>query len=146
MTRIGREQILAMIPHQGAMCLLDEVLVWDASSVRCLSYRYCHADNPMRRRDGTLGAAGCVEMAAQAMAVHGRLQAPEDSRAVPGYLVSLRDVCLSAARVDEAAAPLTIDARLLAGDRAGATYHFAVSDKRTEWLSGRATVLFGVRR
>ena len=146
MSRIDRDQILAMIPHEGAMCLLDEILIWDQSSLRCLSYRYRKADNPLRRPDGTLGTACGVEIAAQAMAVHGRLQAAEGGRPVPGYLVSLRDVRLSSTRLDEAAGPLIIDAKLLMGDRSGATYEFAVADEKTEWLSGRATVLFGTGR
>lgn len=143
MSGILREQILGMIPHAGAMCLLDEVLDWDAASVRCLSRCYCAADNPLRRADGTLGTACGIEIAAQAMAVHGRLTAPEGGAPVPGYLVSLRDVRLAAPLLDDAAGPLLIEARLLMGDGAGASYEFAVTCQGAPWLSGRATVLFG---
>ena len=31
---IGRERILALVPHQGAMCLWDEVVDWDATRIR----------------------------------------------------------------------------------------------------------------
>ena len=146
MSGIGRERILGMIPHAGAMCLLDEVLSWDKDSVRCLSRRYRQADNPLRRADGTLGAACGIEIAAQAMAVHGRLTAARGGEPVPGYLVSLRDVRLEAALLERAAGPLIIGARLLVGDDSGASYEFAVTAEGVTWLSGRATVLFGAGR
>jgi predicted hotdog family 3-hydroxylacyl-ACP dehydratase len=146
MSRIRREQILTLIPHAGAMCLLDEVLVWDEASVRCLSYRFRDQDNPMRRADGTLGTACGIEIAAQAMAVHGRLTAQgvqEAGAPVLGYLVSLRDVRLATACLDAAIGPIVIDARRLTGDARGAGYSFTVADQEAELLSGRATVLLG---
>ncbi|MBB5373935.1 3-hydroxylacyl-ACP dehydratase [Acidocella aromatica] len=143
---IGHEQIQGMIPHSGTMCLLDEVLDWDAASVRCLSRRYRNAENPLRRPDGTLGTACGIEIAAQAMAVHGRLTAPEDGVPVPGYLVSLRDVRLASPLLDDTKGPLLIEAKLLMGDGSGATYEFAVTSQGTPWLSGRATVLFGAEK
>src|SRR5271165_7502246 len=131
MNRISRERILALIPHGGAMCLLDEVLDWDADSVRCLSRCYRNQDNPMRRADGTLGAACGIEIAAQAMAVHGRLTADEAGPPVPGYLVSLRDVRLARAQLD-AAGPLIISATRLIGDSRGASYRFTVTEGEAE--------------
>ncbi len=140
---IGHEQIQGMIPHSGAMCLLDEVLDWDAAAVRCVSRRYRLPGNPLRRADGTLGTACGVEIAAQAMAVHGRLTAPEGGEPVPGYLVALRDVRLAAPLLDEAGEELLVEVRLLMGDGKGATYEFALSAEGAPWLAGRATVLFG---
>lgn len=144
MSRIYREQILTLIPHGGTMCLLDEVLDWSEASVRCLSYRFRDPDNPMRRADGTLGTACGIEIAAQAMAVHGRLTAQgvrEAGAPVSGYLVSLRDVRLATQCLDTASGPITIDATRLAGDAHGASYSFTVTDQQTELLSGRATVV-----
>ena len=139
---IDRDQILRMIPHAGAMCLLDAVLHWDSGSVHCLSRRYRDRDNPMRRDDGTLGAASGVEIAAQAMAVHGRLIAQSDAAPVRGYLVSLRDVRLRTRHLDAGHEPLRIDAERLMGDLDGATYRFRLARDGAELLSGRATVLF----
>jgi len=31
---LDRAAILALVPHQGAMCLWDEVREWDASTIR----------------------------------------------------------------------------------------------------------------
>jgi predicted hotdog family 3-hydroxylacyl-ACP dehydratase len=130
MSHLDRREILALIPHAGAMCLLDEVLDWDGAKIRCLSHRYAAADNPLRRPDGALGTA-C-----------GRLTAPAAAAPIPGYLVSLRDVHLAAANLD-IPGPLTIIATRLLGDATGAAYHFSVSDAQAQLLSGRATVLFG---
>jgi predicted hotdog family 3-hydroxylacyl-ACP dehydratase len=142
MNRLARPEIMALIPHAGAMCLLDEVLAWDADHVSCLSHRFAAADNPLRRADGVLGTAGGIEIAAQAMAVHGRLIAPHGGAPVPGMLVSLRDVRLHAASLD-GPGPLTITATRLLGDAQGASYSFTVSGAASELLSGRATVMFG---
>ena len=60
------------IPHKGRMCLLDEVLSWDAAHIRCRSASHTSASNPLRLH-GRLGAACGIEYAAQAMAVHGAL-------------------------------------------------------------------------
>lgn len=142
MSRLTRNEIMAMIPHAGSMGLLDEVLEWDAGHVRCRSQRFAAADNPLRRADGTLGAASGIEIAAQAMAVHGRLTAPADGAPVPGYLVSLRDVHFCASSLDGAGA-LTITAEKLLGDANGASYAFTISDEGVTLLSGRAMVMFG---
>jgi predicted hotdog family 3-hydroxylacyl-ACP dehydratase len=139
MSAIGREMIEAMIPHAGAMCLLDAVLRWDAGSIHCVSFRFGAGENPMRRADGTLGAACLIELAAQAMAVHGRLTAGADGAPVRGYLASLRDVRLAAL---VGAGELVIEVELLMGDVGGASYRFTVSGEGVELASGRATVLF----
>jgi predicted hotdog family 3-hydroxylacyl-ACP dehydratase len=144
MTPIDRARIAALIPHAGTMCLLDSVLRWDASSVRCLTRRHARDDNPMRRPDGTLGAACGIEIAAQAMAVHGRLVAEGAGSSGNGYLAGLRDVHLRRARLDNIADDLVVDAERLMGDAYSAVYRFALGSSGVELLSGRATVLLGV--
>jgi predicted hotdog family 3-hydroxylacyl-ACP dehydratase len=141
MSRFDRPQIMRMIPHSGAMCLLDEVLEWNKTSLRCRSRRYRDLDNPMRRGDGTLGMISGIEIAGQAVAVHGRLLAASTGEPAQGYLVSLREVQACAGRLDAIAGDLLIDAELLAGDGRSATYHFALSVAGTALLDGRLTVL-----
>lgn len=141
---IGQEQIATMIPHAGEMCLLDEVLHWDEPFIRCLSRRYAGPNNPMRRADGTLGAACGIEIAAQAMAIHGRLSAPADGAVSIGYLASLRDVRLSVVLLDAEPGDLLVEAERLMGDASSASYRFSLTRGGTELLSGRATVLLAV--
>ncbi len=143
MKTLAREQIMAMIPHDGAMCLLDEVLEWDASALHGLSHRFCNADNPMRRPDGVLGAACLVELAAQAMAVHASLVAGPNHAPTPGYLVALREVRLARATLDAAMAPLGINATRLMMSGQGASYSFVVSSHHAEIVRGRAVLLLG---
>ncbi len=140
---IGRDQILMMVPHAGTMCLLDGVLHWDAVSMRCFLRRFQQPDNPMRRGDGTLGTACGIEVAAQAMAVHGRLLAPTCGSPTHGYLASVRDVRLATRHLDLASDELLIDVERIVGDALGATYRFVVSSGTVELLGGRATVVFG---
>src|SRR5256886_11224671 len=71
---LGRLWIEQHIPHKGRMGLLDEVLSWDATRIRCRSATRRSPDNPLRLH-GRLGAACGIEYAAQAMAVHGALVA-----------------------------------------------------------------------
>jgi predicted hotdog family 3-hydroxylacyl-ACP dehydratase len=136
--------IEALIPHSGSMCLLDAVLAWDATSLHCLSRCHRLPGNPLRRADGTLGAACGIELAAQAMAIHGRLLSGDTGPPVRGALASVRDVHLRTATLDNIEGDLTIDAHRLMGDGQGATYRFVIVGDNAELLSGRATVLLGI--
>ena len=111
---VDRHWIENHIPHQGGMCLLDEVLAWDAVRIRCRSATHRAANNPLRAH-GRLGAACGIEYAAQAMAVHGALIAVNASvsqrSAVAGYLASVRNVALHVDRLDDLETELVASAR-----------------------------------
>lgn len=137
---IPRDEIARLIPHSGAMCLLDGVRRWDATAIRCFSTRHRAADNPLRYA-GRLGALCGVEFAAQAMAVHGRLCGAVSSRPRAGYLVGLRGVVCRCDRLDRIAGELVIDAAQIMGNEAQVIYSFSIGCAARELLSGRATVL-----
>jgi len=141
---IGRSEILQMIPHAGAMCLLDEVRDWDENFLSAVSRRYSAPDNPLRRADGTLGMASGIEIAAQAMAVHGRLTAGETGTTRRGFLVGLRDVRFGTPLLDAAGSKMLVEVERLMGDARGASYQFTLSVAGSKILFGRATVLFEV--
>ena len=138
--RLAREDIAALIPHAGAMCLLDGVIDWDRESVRCVSAHHRATDNPLRRAD-MLGGLSGIELAAQAMALHGRLAATGGERPQAGYLVSLRDVICRVPRLDRIDGDLVISAERLAGDEREALYRFAVEGGGAVLLEGRAAVI-----
>lgn len=144
MQRIERSQIAALIPHAGAMCLLDQVERWDATAIQCITTHHHDASNPLRRADGRLGAVCAVEFAAQAMALHGRLIAPASGSPKPGILASVRDLRLHAATLDHVSGEIAIDALLVMGDGRSATYSFRLRGAETELATGRATVVFDV--
>jgi predicted hotdog family 3-hydroxylacyl-ACP dehydratase len=137
---LGRDEIATLIPHAGTMCLLDTVLSWDESSIVCSSARHRDADNPLRSH-GRLGAIAGVELAAQAMAAHGRLAGSVGERPRSGYLASLREVLCRVDRLDDVAGDLTIRAERLMGDEARVLYSFSVEGGGRELVSGRAAVI-----
>ena len=139
MKTLGHDDILRMIPHSGDMCLLDEILDWDADFLRCRSSCGGRAENPLRRPDGSLGMACGIEIAGQAMAAHGWLIANPDKPPRAGMLVSLRDVEIAGGVLD--AEMLMIEVERLMGDASGASYRFSVSSTAGKLLDGRATVL-----
>jgi predicted hotdog family 3-hydroxylacyl-ACP dehydratase len=151
---LDRQWIEQHIPHKGRMCLLDEVLSWDAAHIRCRSASHRAADNPLRAH-GRLGAACGIEYAAQAMAVHGALvaaSAPLASTvatqlrgsigAAVGYLASVRNVALHVTRLDDLAGDLIAAAERITGDGHTVLYEFEVSASARVLVSGRASVVF----
>ncbi|MFT4100813.1 MAG: 3-hydroxylacyl-ACP dehydratase, partial [Burkholderiaceae bacterium] len=61
--------IAAILPHRGAMSLLDAVVAVDATRIECLSDSHRRAPHPMADADGRLGIACAIEYGAQAMAL-----------------------------------------------------------------------------
>ena len=138
--QLTRAEIAGLIPHSGAMCLLDGVLEWDSRRIRCVSRSHRNADNPLRA-DGRLPAICAIEYAAQAMAVHGGLSGNASGRPRAGYLASLRDVVCRRSRIDDLEGDLVIEAEQMAADGGRAMYRFAPRVGEVEVLSGRATVV-----
>jgi predicted hotdog family 3-hydroxylacyl-ACP dehydratase len=140
---LNRAWIEAQIPHQGSMCLLDEVLDYDDAHLRCRSGTHRALDNPLRSH-GQLGIACGIEYAAQAMAIHGSLVHAERSEA--GFLASVRQVRLWATRLDDIAADLICSVAYVAGDALSAMYEFNVMAQDRVLLEGRASVVLDAKR
>jgi predicted hotdog family 3-hydroxylacyl-ACP dehydratase len=141
--RLNRAWIESRIPHQGRMCLLDEVIAWSAARVSCRSSTHREADNPLRAH-GRLGVACGIEYAAQAMAVHGALVAGPPAAGAPaaGFLAAVRDVRFHSLRLDDVQGDLICDAMRMAGDATTALYEFELRSEAALLLRGRATVVF----
>ncbi len=144
--QLNHAWIEAHIPHQGRMCLLDEVVDWSAERISCRSGGHRAADHPLRAH-GRLGIACGIEFAAQAMAVHGALvggaNEPRDgpgSKPLAGILASVRGVRLHVVRLDDVQSDLLCDARRIAGDRGSILYEFELRSATMLLLSGRAAV------
>jgi predicted hotdog family 3-hydroxylacyl-ACP dehydratase len=147
------------IPHKGRMCLLDDVLAWDARRIRCRSASHRAPDHPLRAQ-GRLGAACGIEYAAQAMAVHGALvaaSAPLKSVmatqvrgsiavAALGYLASVRDVDFHVARLDDLPDDLVAAAERLTGDGRTVLYEFSLWSAEQMLLRGRASIFIDAAR
>lgn len=140
---IGRDEILGLVPHQGTMCLWDEVVGWDAHSVRLRAHNHRDLAHPLRR-EGRLHALHLCEYGAQAMAVHGGLLARgRGARAAAGLLVALRGVALQVTRIDDLPGPLECEAQALAMGEGGQQYAFRLTHGGTLLAEGRAAVLLG---
>ena len=132
-----------LIPHAGAMCLLDAVLAWDAQTIHAISAGHARADNPLRGGHG-LHAVHLAEYGAQAMAVHGALLARDRGveEARPGRLVSLRDMQLQEEYVDQLDGRLDVHAECLYSDDSGAQYTFRVEHRGHLLATGRTAVIY----
>ena len=141
-------EIARRIPHQGRMCLLNQVVHWDQERIHCEATSHRDADNPLRAH-GRLGIACGVEYAAQAMAVHGMLLAEAEAEAegktpsAPriGYLAGVRSVILHASRLDDVKEDLTVHAERVMGDARGVVYEFVITAGARKLLNGRAIVI-----
>ncbi len=141
---LNRTQLCAMLPHTGSMCLLDAVQRWNDDEIVCTATSHRDPANPMRR-DGVLPAVAGIEYAAQAIGVHGRLALARHDKPAAGFLISLRDVTLSAERFDDVEAPLTIHVRRLAANADTVMCEFDVTAADRRLLAGRATLLLEAR-
>lgn len=138
---IHREQIEAIIPHKGAMCLWDEVVDWQDDRIRLRTRSHRDAAHPLRN-DGSLRAVHLCEYGAQAMAVHGGLRgAAEGGAAKVGFLVALREVQLHVARLDDLTEALECEAELLAESAVSQQYAFRVMHAGEIIAEGRAAVM-----
>jgi len=135
------------------MCLLDEVLDWNAQRIRCRTATHRALDNPLRSHD-RLGIACGIEYAAQAMALHGALAGGAVNGAANGavdalaggasrvgLLAGVRDVRFLVLRLDDIESDLICEVNHLAGDNLTALYEFALRDRDRSLLSGRASVI-----
>lgn len=139
--RLDRAWIAARIPHQGRMCLLDEVILWDLQRISCRSGGHRAIDHPLRAHE-RLGAACGVEFAVQAMAVHGALIADTShEKPLAGFLASVRGLRLHVLRLDDVQSDLICDAVRVAGDRGTALYEFELRSATMPLVSGRAAVV-----
>lgn len=137
---VSREKIASLIPHSGAMCLLDGAVEWNAERILCVSRSHRDADNPLRT-DGGLPAVCGLEYAAQAMAVHGGLAGHVDGKPRAGYLASLRNVLCRRDRLDDLEGDLFVEAEQVASDGANVSYRFTLRVGEVEVLSGQALVV-----
>ncbi len=137
-----RSWIAARIPHQGQMCLLEQVDSASPEGLACTAVSHLCPDNPMRM-EGQLGAACGIEYAAQAMALHGALMAEQRGQERPkmGFLVSVRAVSLHVPRLDDVPGELTVAVRCEADNGDHCFYGFNLQADGRSLLEGRAMVM-----
>ena len=135
---MSNPKVADLVPQQDAMCLLDEILSFDERSVVCRTSSHRSSGNPLRC-DGRLPAIAGIEYGAQAMAVHGALQA--GGAAQGGMLAGARAVRCNARYLDEESGQLTVRAERLVADGRRLLYAFVVAGASAELISGRIAVV-----
>jgi predicted hotdog family 3-hydroxylacyl-ACP dehydratase len=136
---LNRDEIAALVPHTGSMCLLDRVLSWTPREIVCATRTHLDLANPLRRKD-RLATICALEYAFQAAAVHGALR---DGRPQPaGYVATLRNVTVRTARLDDPRhGELRVTATLERDESAGLIYALRVASERAVMLvEGRAAI------
>lgn len=139
---LDKTQICERIPHAGDMCLLEKMLSWDATHIKCSAKSHTDPENPLRIKN-KLTSIAAIEYAGQAMALHGGLVAATDSpdmRPRKGFLASLREIVISRDVLDDVTGDLLIEVELLMGDSDSSLYSFSVSTSDQPVISGRAAV------
>ena len=138
--QLNQKEIETLIPHSGAMSLLNEVLKWDEDHIVCLANSHRSKHNPLRNENALSSVCG-VEYAAQAMAVHGALSKSDpDEEPRPGYLASIKNLDLLVSSLDDIESDLVIEAELLMRDKEFLVYQFRVLSEDLNLLSGRAII------
>ena len=140
---LGRADIMARIPHQGASCLIETCALWSKEALRAHTMAHLQADNPYRH-SGKLDVLVGAEMAMQAAALHGALTGSRECLK-GGYLAALRDLQSHCDRLDcPEYGQLQIDVTREQMDSAGMVYGFTIySEQGVPLLQGRGTVMFG---
>jgi predicted hotdog family 3-hydroxylacyl-ACP dehydratase len=138
---LNRADILGLIPHQGAMCLLDGVTGWTAQNITCHSASHLDPANPLRRA-GQLAPICGVEYGLQAAAVHGALcnGAPQQA----GFVAALRGLEMHVDQLDDPVfGGLVVSAMLEHADNTGMIYAFRLASASGRVLvAGRGIVAF----
>lgn len=136
--RVVLEQL---IPHAGAMCLIDRVEHWDSDRLRARCWSHHHPGHPLRRK-GQLRIWHTLEYAAQAMAIHGGLLAHlRGEKLGQGFLAGTRNVAFHRAVLHSIETELTIEVVQQFAQSGNLIYDFQVASADAPLAEGTATVV-----
>jgi predicted hotdog family 3-hydroxylacyl-ACP dehydratase len=136
---LGPADIAALIPHSGAMRLIDRVDTASEEQISCVTSSHLSPDNPLRSA-GRLPVSAALEYAAQAMAIHAALTREEGGAPRRGFLVVASGVAWTADRLDAPGSELRVHAIRLATTGSGAQYSFTLTAGRAVEVTGTLTL------
>jgi len=130
-----------LLPHAGAMCLLQAVLHYDEETIACSAISHRDRNNPLRSHN-QLSSINAIEYAAQAMAVHAGCAYLAQGERMPlkGFLASVRQVQCFEQRLDHLVDDLVISASRHALVADGFSYLFQVRAGDKPIMSGRLSI------
>jgi len=135
---LEKSQIEMLLPHRGAMFLLERVIRFDADEIECIAASHRDSDNPLRHGNW-LPAHAAIEYAAQAAGVHGGLLArhvQHDAPAQMGYLAVVSNLHWQVERLDDLPGDLQIHARRTAVTPGGVAYRVEIEHQGRPIASG----------
>jgi predicted hotdog family 3-hydroxylacyl-ACP dehydratase len=126
------------------MVQLDRVIALEEMTLKVATRRHQDSLNPLRNEDGQLPITAGIEIAGEAMALHGALTLDStDAAPRPGMLAQARDLHWSHERLDDDPDEIEITVTLIARTEDSAMYHFEIaSPTRPDLMTGRLTVFF----
>lgn len=140
---LDRNAIAVMIPHAGAMCLLEAITAHDIHHISARAVSHRAPDNPLRHNDCLPVEAG-IEYAAQAMAVHGALSGDEGPPR-RGFVAVINRVDWHVERLDDLPSELVIRAEALQSMADSRNYAFSLHCGEHTLMSGEAMVVLEAR-
>jgi predicted hotdog family 3-hydroxylacyl-ACP dehydratase len=140
---IAKHSLDLLLPHQGDMSLLENVIHWDTQVISCLANSHNKPNNPLRKNN-QLASVNAIEYAAQAMAIHSTLISQQNnSQNQPrlGFLATASKVKLWVDRLDTIQDDLRVNANCLTASADGSLYAFEISAQNQMLASGQALVM-----
>lgn len=132
---MDRSRIAELIPHGDSMCMLDEIIAWDAANIHGRSYQFAGNGNPLFE-NGQLDTVLLIEYGAQAAAVHAALMHSQLGEARPAYIGAVKNIELFTAMADNSTA-LDLHLHCLLSSSQGAIYEVVAQQAETLLLRGR---------
>lgn len=138
---MNRAEIAMRIPHAGPMCLLDELVHWDAHRVRCRSMLDRKSPHPLALR-GVLVAPHLIEYAAQAAALHSHLllEGRDCSGRSGGVIAAVKGVKFEGFLLSLEVNELDIHATCEVANASGLIYRFEVLHNQNSLCDGQFTI------
>ena len=127
MLMISKAALCRLIPHHGAMCLLDTVERWDATSITvydCVPSRRDESSPARQPIGGDLRTGICGTSDGGACRASATGEGASTRRGIPG---SNKHLTLRATRLDDMKGDLTVQATRLVGEGGSFIYAFRVS-------------------
>jgi predicted LPLAT superfamily acyltransferase/predicted hotdog family 3-hydroxylacyl-ACP dehydratase len=136
---LSKPQFEHLLPHAGAMILIDKVDFWNSKQIVCRTLSHRQLLNPLRL-NGQLSSLHLIEYGAQATAIHGGLLT---GKAAPGFLAAIRGAHFNVDNLDDIPDELVITAIAELKIQNGAVYQIRITADGTDkaLFEARTTVI-----
>ena len=156
-TSWSREEISIYLPHKGTMMLIDKIESFTENEIIAKSINHLDINHPLLK-ENRLGLAIGIEYAAQASAIHSRINAEVNIQnidkhlpnvqtslapIIPGKLVSVREINCFSKYLNIPKTSLIISAKQEQVSAQALIYSFLVANENQKLISGRLMIHLG---